>query len=307
MNFKYLVFVFLVQVPIIYVNANDFWKRDYSRIDSIARTIKPTTNLEKLASRLTSNCESDVEKYRAIYTWIAINIGYDLNGLRDRTKRETNPEKVVKNGLAVCAGYASLFQKLCTLVNLKSEVINGTAKRKEMIGKPLIPDHAWNAIQIDSAWYLCDVTWGSCSVTENFKSVDFDFKSYYFCTPPELFSCDHFPEDKKWLLEAHISKKEFSNRPHFYPTAIDLNLREVSPEDGIIKYKEGKVISFKFRVDSPVARISIMPDNSKISEYIIVKQDDQGAVRFDYTLKKYSMYLTFYLRGRGVLVYKLSK
>ena len=48
------------------VYANHFWKKDYSKIDSIAKVIEPRRNLEKLALELTGPYHDDVSKYRSI-------------------------------------------------------------------------------------------------------------------------------------------------------------------------------------------------------------------------------------------------
>lgn len=276
-------------------------------IDSIARTIEPTANLEKLVNKLTRHCNTDVERYRSIFIWITYTIGYDVEALKKPALRETDPEKVVKKRKAVCAGYSALFLRLCELANLECVTIAGWAKNRLSIGRPLTKtDHAWNAIKINNEWYLCDVTWGAGSVTEGTGIFRFDFKDFYFCTPPELFSYDHFPKDKQWLLGEKISEKKFINRVHFYPAAIKLNLKELSPDDGVIKYKKGGIIDIRFIVDEDVSIIRIHPSLRKHS-IPVPFSFKEGGIAFQYVMDTYSPYLYIYLNHEALLVYKMIR
>src|SRR5688500_786607 len=115
---KSLLFTAFFLYVNFYCYSNEFWKRDYITIDSLARTVKPTTDLEKLVAKLTSHCNTDVEKYRSIFTWITYTIAYDVEALKKPGLRLTDPEKVIKKRKAVCAGYSALFLRLCELAHL---------------------------------------------------------------------------------------------------------------------------------------------------------------------------------------------
>ena len=76
--------------------------------------------------------------------------------------------------LAVCEGYAELFQYLCYCVNINATPVYGTAYN---VG------HMWNAVLLDSEWYMVDVTWddtakdglhcyGYFNITESVISTD---------------------------------------------------------------------------------------------------------------------------------------
>lgn len=287
------------------VFANEFWKKDYSRIDSLAKKVKPRNNIEKLTNNLTEYCTSDLEKYRSIFTWVAHNIEYDVEALRKPALRETDPQKIIKRGKAVCAGYSRLFQALCQQANLPCVIVNGWAKDYYTIGKPLGKmDHDWNAIQVDGEWYLCDPTWGAGGTLDNIFT--FNFQDFYFCTPPDLFSYDHFPADKQWFLGGKVSEKRFVNYPFFYASAVQMSIRELSPDDGILKFKKGDVIDFKFKSDIPIDRVSIKPSTAKVSEEVKAETKD-GYVEFHYEMKTYSPYLHIYLNSKGALRYKMTK
>jgi hypothetical protein len=305
---KFLLTVIFVVSFNLHGHCNEFWKKDYSAVDSIARTIRPTANLEKLVDKLTQHCSTDVEKYRSIFTWITHHIAYDLEAKAKPALRVTDPEKVIKRGKAVCAGYSALFLRLCELAGLECVTVTGWAKDKQGIGKPLAKtaDHAWNAIRINNEWYLCDVTWGAGSTTESTGIFSFDFKDFYFCTPPDLFSYNHFPKDEQWFLGSRVPEKKFTGAPHFYAGAIKLCLKRLSPEAGILKYKKGKAVDFRFAVDGKVSRIYVQPSTLKKSITIPFSSRD-GFIEFQYVMEEYAPYLYAFADDSALLVYKMVR
>jgi transglutaminase/protease-like cytokinesis protein 3 len=287
--------------------SNNFWKKDYPTIDSMARAVEPTTDLEKLVEKLTSHCKNDEEKYRSIFTWITHTIAYDVEALSDPKLRTTDAKEVIRKGKAVCAGYSSVFMELCRLANLECKSITGWAKKKQSIGKPLgKTDHEWNAIKIGDDWFLCDVTWGAGSTSESDGTFTFGFKDFYFCTPPEIFSYNHFPKDTRWLLDGKVSEKTFTSRPHFYSGAIKLDLKDLSIDDGILKYKKGRVVNVNFRIAEPVEKILVHPSTEKYSKNVSFTWKD-GVTEFQFEMDKYAPYINIFVNGEGMLAYKVER
>lgn len=303
-----LIAVFVVLLCSINTFANDFWKKDYSQIDSIAKVIEPRHNLKKLVSELTDHCRDDVSKYRSIFTWVAHHIEYDFEAFRKPALRETDPEKIINRGKAVCAGYSRLFKALCEQAGLECVTITGWSKERILIGKdfPKKTDHAWSAIRIGNEWYLCDVTWAAGNTLEGKQIFTFEFNDSYFCTPPDLFAYCHFPEDKKWFLGGKISKNKFMDRPHFYSGAIRYNIQDLDSEDGTIKYKKGDSIDFQFSTDAPVLEVLVHWAGEKFSKKVAFeKQGD--TVTFRCMPERYTPFLYIYLNGKAILAYKIEK
>lgn len=122
-----------------------------------------------------------MDKTRAIYTWIASNIGYDIEKFYSGSKsysfsysseaEKIAKEKEIKDNLVkttlkkrkgVCQDYSTLFKELCDLSDIECVIISGSSKTNlNDIGKePTISDHAWNAVKLDGQWHLIDATWG---------------------------------------------------------------------------------------------------------------------------------------------------
>ncbi len=288
--------------------ANELWKKDYSKIDSIAKAVEPRRNLKKLVSELTDHCHNDVSKYRSIFTWVAHHIEYDLEALRKPALRETDPEKIIKRGKAVCAGYSSLFKTLCEQAGLECVTITGWAKERTLIGKdfPNKTNHAWSAIRIENEWYLCDVTWAAGNTTEEKQVFTFEFNDSYFCTPPELFAYCHFPEDKQWFLGGKVSKKKFMERPHFYSGSIRYKIQDVESDDGTIKYRNGDSIDFQFSTDVPDPEITICWAGDKFSKSIAYEKKGD-TITFRCMPNRYVPFLYIYLNSKAILGYKIVK
>lgn len=104
---------------------------------------------------------SQTEKEKYIYDYLQDTVTYD-NQAADSV---SNGENVVSHSFsaygaacgktAVCEGYAKLFQYLCYCMGINATQIFGTASGGS---------HMWNAVCIDSKWYLTDVTWDDSDV-----------------------------------------------------------------------------------------------------------------------------------------------
>lgn len=109
----------------------------------------------------------------------------------------------MRTGLAVCAGYAGLFNTLAEKAGLESTVINGSGKGfSHNALKPGDPipafksNHAWNAVRIDHGeWKLIDCCWGAGHVQGHGKPYVRKFSPECFTMDNNEFGAKHFPED----------------------------------------------------------------------------------------------------------------
>ena len=186
--------------------------KDYGNKKSFHKENKPTFSTAALASSITKNANSDTDKVKAIYYWLATNISYD-NELRLSAKLQkefyTSEENVIRKVLdrkmALCGGYAFLFKSLCADVGISAEVIHGFTK--DYSGKILknkTPNHTWNAVKLNGNWHLLDITWAIGHGNSNGPD------DFWFMTKPTDFIYTHYPEERQWtLLQKPISFIEF--------------------------------------------------------------------------------------------------
>ncbi|XP_069045220.1 kyphoscoliosis peptidase-like isoform X1 [Lepisosteus oculatus] len=147
--------------------------QDFKFLDSQASSTEGTS-VEDVVSSLLRFAKTDLQKVRAVWTWMATHIVYDYENHTE------DPQEVFKRRKAMCGGHAKLFQEMCRIAGVPCEYILGSCPEKAK------SRHAWNAVSIGSQWHLVDVTWSR--------------RDYYFLTRPEEFCKTHTPDDSRWNL-----------------------------------------------------------------------------------------------------------
>jgi len=238
----------------------------FSSIDWNVRNIEAPT-VDSLAKKLTTSYQTDLEKTRAIFSWIAQHIAYNTGiynsgrGYRpvkfvfdpndtvsSKSAIEQTAERVLRRRIAICDGYAKLFKTLCDYAGVESEVILGYGKCYLEKDEKFRTNHTWNAVKIDSTWHLLDVTWASGYVTFSNEFVQRIDESY-FLTPPQQFILDHYPEDLKWTLLAHPpTLREFRFSPFKYKSFIKYGVASASPANGTIEAAIGDTVRIELKL-----------------------------------------------------------
>jgi hypothetical protein len=109
------------------------------------------------------------DKIRAIYKYVAEAAVYAHNVTEDQTKGSPvfSAYGVLKNGSAVCQGYAQLLYRLLTDAGISCRMIGGTSGKS---------DHVWNIAEVGGKYYLLDVTWDSQIFEQGGKELMFFMK-----------------------------------------------------------------------------------------------------------------------------------
>ena len=251
----------------------------YSDIDWKVQSIDAPTP-DSLAKLLTVSYTTDLQKVRAIFSWIAQHISYNTFVISSNRKftsskyvvqpDDTSAEwksaiemtaiKVLKKRTAVCDGYAKLFKTLCDYANVRSEIITGYARGYMEGENKFRSNHTWNAVMIDSVWKLLDVTWASgyINYTNQFAPR---LDDTYFLTPPQQFIHDHYPEDITWtLMDDPPAMNEFKRMPYKGKSFVKYSIRSYSPTNGIIEAAAGDSIRIELRVKDAERDKHISPD-----------------------------------------------
>ncbi|RED26499.1 transglutaminase superfamily protein [Flavobacterium cutihirudinis] len=262
---KKIAFIFLLLNSIF---LNYTFAQKINEVDKIvAKYPKNFATTEKLAERIEKDFNSDYDKARAIYSWMAFNIKYDFNAFlnpprtqgfsysteaeKQRKIKQINDnliEKTFKSQKAVCEGFTALYQHLTSLVGLKCEIIRGDSKIsvRDIGRKTTSSNHAWNMVLIDKKWVLVDVTWGQGYYDSSKGRMVADFSSIYFDTDPDYFFAKHFPDSGSYLGN-RLSKEDFLDGPLIYNKTIEFDYKIKSPESGLIEVKRGDKITFEIK------------------------------------------------------------
>lgn len=255
----------------------------------------------KLVSDLTKTCKTDIEKSRVIYFWITENIRYDYKTFNKRKKSKsfkckTKAEcdlmiaqwknktinRVLNKKMAICSGYSELYKMMCNIAKIDCEVVEGYIKTEpNQIGKMGVLDHAWNVLIIDNKHYYLDLTWaaGSCSKNKKGKLDKFykERNEYYWLTPIDKLSRNHFPKDTLQLVNYKFNKEIFKKTPYIKNLILP-DIEIVSPNSGIINARICDTIKFEFQYSKEVEKIQV---NTNVKRNPKVWKLENGIEIFD--------------------------
>ncbi|MDX9801779.1 MAG: transglutaminase domain-containing protein [Spirochaetia bacterium] len=174
----------------------------------------PEAALPEVAARLTSGTADQFYKAKIIHDWICDNIAYDAESYFSGKIKPQDYKSVLKNKIAVCAGYSELFLQMCTLAGVEAIVISGYSKGFGYRGNmSRESDHAWNAVNINKKWYLFDVTWDAGYLDR--KSYIKNYSTEYLFPDSRAFLYSHLPEKKEHQYYAPaLSAEDFQKEPY---------------------------------------------------------------------------------------------
>lgn len=283
-------------------------------------------SIDKFAEKVNAGFKRDDEKARAIFTWIALNVKYDLAAYgvnekpisfsyktqeeketKQRKFREDIAIKTLKTKKGVCEGYATLFMLVAEKAGLEAVFIPGTSKSHPAhIGAgPGVGDHAWNAVKIEGKWKLLDATWGAGTVSGVKPEFIFRFNDGYFFTDPSKFFLNHFPDDPKWLLTEKTGQ-DFANLPLYYGNYLMGEYEFIAPVAGTFNNKPGGSITYQIKNLQPTDKVHYAFSREKV--YKEVKPvTENGISAFQVPLDKASTgTLTIYINQKSVAAYRIK-
>ncbi|KAF9577562.1 hypothetical protein BGW38_007146 [Lunasporangiospora selenospora] len=224
------------------------YRTDFSREDGHARACPKSTaaSIPTLAHYLTSPFAGDqVSQLRAIFTWLADNVIYDVPAFMSGRYGDQSPEAVLQTRKAVCEGYANLYIALAEPAGLDVKKVIGVARGVDVqvgddrLGSP----HAWNAVTVNGEYLLIDSTWGAgvCDLaTRSFRKL---FRPFFFLLRPNKLIYTHWPDDpKEQFLDPPITETVFRGLPAMKPESWDLGIKLAGRQRGqVIRSKDDSI------------------------------------------------------------------
>lgn len=296
----------LLFINLTFAQISDFKSVNFTLANHMAKINKGANldNIPILSYNLTHKLNTDVEKFRAIYTWVCNNIEADVTQENKifKKKRKYKDDSLkyqkwnndylktvfsilLEDKKSMCTGYAYLIKELCYFANIESEIINGYGRSANSnVYKLDMTNHSWNAVKLNNKWYLCDATWSS-GYTIGSVFIK-DYNDGYFLTDPILFSKSHYPTQKKWLLNDTLTESKFVSSPLIYGETYKHKIIPISPNEMSISVIKNKEIDFSFKALEQLSNqnISLVKYNGNKEEtfeiYDIKNKND--AVSFKY-------------------------
>lgn len=288
MQQPFLLLLIFISIGKVNAQVKDFSHLNFKKADSVALALKGEnlTNLPELSFKLTSNLNTDAERFRAIYKWVCDNVANDYllyiknNRQRQRFKDDSLKldawnkkfrtklfSRLLKKKQTICTGYAYLLKALTDFANIECEIVQGFGRVSTTNIETLdLPNHSWNAVKLNGKWYLCDPTWASGIPNPETNKFRFNFNDGFFLTNPKLFAVNHFPVNKQWWLlddEDIPTFDAFLKSPVLYGNAYKYLELHCAPKQmhHTIKPYEKVVFEYKLKDNTNTKNIKLAFDN----------------------------------------------
>lgn len=234
----------------------------FAKADSVGTNFNENyMDVADLARKLTRPFDSDAEKARVLFVWVANHISFDVQKYEnppalgrfvarsDKEMQQMNHQRLekevhqtLKYRRGVCQDFSHLYKALCRAVGLECLAVSGWARDffKPSRASHFSP-HTWNAVKINGEWQLMDVTWGAGYVMDGHfvKQISLG----YFMTPPAWFVQSHLPNLVEWqLLERPVMRRHFPYQPLLnigqqeYPL-LDFSTKMEKTDDGLAQLR----------------------------------------------------------------------
>jgi transglutaminase/protease-like cytokinesis protein 3 len=291
--------------------------RDFKAIDDY---VKSLGNLDSMSMGTINNVvsnkfEDKMDRARAIYDWIAMNITYDIKAGRTNNTSKNSVKEVLQTRRAVGAGFAALFQDMCSSAGIRCLTVNGFVKNTiEQIGeKSTDINHTWAVVQLGQSpdtWYYVDPAWGSGYADAEMKTFTKSFTTAYFFADKATFNLQHYPDNEAWKLgSGPRNKRDFYGLPLVKVAALEFDMKKFSPNDGILKAKAGKPVYFSYALGNKeqVTKVSLAIGEKK--KYVLKDIDyvfNGGALSFSYKFDDGNFPVTVIINGRELVTYSVE-
>ena len=129
---------------------------------------------------------NEIEKIRQVHNWLIDNIEYDTNF---ESNEPYSIYGALKEGKAVCEGYARSFKYILDELGIPCVLVSGTGTNSN----DQTEWHAWNYVEIAGEWYAVDVTWDDPIILGNgYVSEDIRYRN--FLKGAESFFTNHYED-----------------------------------------------------------------------------------------------------------------
>lgn len=241
-----------VAEPTNYQNIN------FSMVDKNSRFVNnlpPTTTSISLATMYVCRpYRSDVQRLRAIFTWVAEKICWE-----EDFEGQVDTRRVITSKRGCSEEYAVLVHEMCGAVGLQCEVVRGYLKTPGEIPETSImprSNHWWNAVLVDNEWRIMDTSLASPSnprrgLYSSAPSSAAD--SWWFLARPTEICWTHIPEHH---AQQHIcppvAHEILLNLPCACPPFFKNELQVTDYNTSLTRIEDLEMVHIKFAVPADV-------------------------------------------------------
>lgn len=288
--------------------------RDFKAIDDYVKGLGALDSMTMgtINNVVSKKFEDKIDRARAIYDWIALNITYDIKAAKSNNTAKNSPADVLLSRKAVGIGFAGLFQDMCSAADIRCLTVDGFVKNntEQIDEKGAEINHSWAVVQLGQSpdtWYYVDPAWGSGYADAEMKVFTRSFTDAYFFTDKPIFNLQHYPDNEAWKLGgAPKNKKEFYSLPVIKVAGPELGMKRFSPNDGHFKARVNKEVNFNYSLNGKeITKVELaMGERKKYKVKEIKYNYSGGALSFSYKFDEDGAYpITVIVNGRELISY----
>lgn len=236
----------------------NFQAVNLSLVDKNSRFINslpPMTNPVSLATGFVCRpYRSDVQRLRAIFTWVSEKITWE-----DDFEADIDPRRVIQTKRGCAEEVAILVAEMCISVGIHCEIIRGYLKTPgEVPELSIMPrsNHFWNAIVVDGEWRIMDCSLASPSHPRRglYSSANSQCaESWYFLARPVEICWTHIPEKHQHQhICPPIAHEILLALPCACPPFFKNYLEMVDYDTSLIRIEDLELVQVKFTVPAEV-------------------------------------------------------
>lgn len=299
MRLLFLVLLFFQLATLTYAQNNPINAIDHRILESKKIHFQ---SIPDLALWISSNFETDQERLRAAFSWVANSIYYDFNAYNEAQQAEQLPLVIAQTFIkkkAVCEGFAGLMDSLSRLMDIPSVKVNGYTRNNGQLDPT---PHMWVASYVDGKWWLSDPTWASGSIVNNrFVKA---YEPSYFMRHADSMLHTHMPYDPLWqLLTKPLSHKGFieqNNQLRLNPINPEMEISRFMEMDQIMRYQHelDRIQNQKINHPALTIRIDFLKQSIQVLEHNSFLQAlQQVIVQFNNAVSTYNQLVDRYNRN----------
>jgi transglutaminase/protease-like cytokinesis protein 3 len=236
----------------------NFQAVNLSLVDKNARFINslpPMTNPVSLATGFVCRpYRSDVQRLRAIFTWVSEKITWE-----EDLETDVDSRRLIQTKRGCAAEVAVLVMEMCAAVGIHAEVVKGYLKTPgEVPELGVMPrsNHWWNVVIVDGEWRIIDCSLAAPSNPRRalYSSASSQVaESWWFLTRPSEICWTHIPEQhQQQHLCPAIAPEILLALPCACPPHFKNGLSMVDYDTSLVRIEELELVHVKFTAPADV-------------------------------------------------------
>ena len=229
-----------------------------SQVDKNSRFISSlppmTTAITLSTTYVCRPYRSDVQRLRAIFTWVSEKITWE-----DDFEGQVDTRRIIQSKRGCAEEYAVLTMEMCAAVGLHCEVVRGYLKTPGEIPEAgIMPrsNHWWNCVLVDNEWRVMDCCLASPSnprrglySSASNSSADF----WWFLARPSEVCYTHIPEHhSQQHLCPPVAHEILLNLPCACPPYFKNGLQMYDYNTSLTRIEDLEMVHVKFNVPEDV-------------------------------------------------------